>query len=94
MRIKTNRLMLTLGQRRLLRSVKMKRKVLHQLPTEPTGTTKVPKAMTGIQTPLLLKQETACRLRLILEDQVILEQQMIQRMQELTTICSASLKRK
>lgn len=98
MKIRRSILRLILGRRHLLHSIRKKRILLRQLPVPSRESTetmyRIPKAMTGRDVPLNLKPKTAFRLRGLLEDQVILEEQMTARMAELKILFSDSLKKK
>lgn len=65
--------------------------VLDPLPPEP-ATYPLPTELTGVRVPLRLKPETARALRISLEDQVILEEQMAERMETLIGLVSTSLR--
>lgn len=95
-RIRVCRLRLILGRRRLLRLTRRKRKLIKQIPMleDSREMTLIPRELTTVRVPLTLKPETAARYRLMLEDLVILEEQMAERMGILSTICSDSLKRR
>lgn len=100
-------MMLTLGLWRLLRSIKLTRRMLREIPTpdklrpmvqaERTGllylTYKLPKEMTGLQVPLTMKPGTAMEMRRILEDWVLMQERLASRMETLAGICSEALKR-
>lgn len=85
---------LTRGLRRLQRSTKLKRKILSQLPLNPKEKTEMPEALMGKRFPLSLKAETAMRMRVLLEDQVILQEQMMHRLYLMLNLFSVSRKKR
>ena len=76
--------------------------MLRQLPTPETvmvaeayqGTFQVPTRLTKVMVPMRLTPGTALSLRVSLEDQVILEERMAERMETLAGLASTSLRRR
>ena len=76
--------------------------MLRQLPTPETvmvaeayqGTFQVPTPLTLVRVPMRLTPGTALSLRVSLEDQVILEERMAERMRTLVTMISESLRKR
>ena len=80
----------------MLRLIGRTRAILRKLPIpletqDPMATYVIPTELTGVQVPLKMRQQTALDLRGCLEDQVILEERMAERMRLLTTMISQSL---
>lgn len=94
-RLRKTRLLMTLGQLRLRRSNKRIRKVLRKIPVqiEVRETIELPRTLTGIQTPLMMKCDTALELRGILEDLVLFQETVIKKMQTTKDHCSTYLKK-
>lgn len=95
-KIRKSRLLLTLGQLRLRHWSKRNRKLLRSLPLpeEMKDLFPVPKTMTAIKTPMRMTPETGLQYRLCLEIMIETEERLLNRMRELTMICSDSLMRK
>ena len=80
----------------MLRSIRKTRSLLRQLPIpteEMQESYPLPTRLTRVQTPMRLKVMTALALRRSLEDQVILEEQMTQRMRDLIGMASTYLRK-
>lgn len=91
------RFLLTLGLRHLLRLTNVQRAMLRRLPLpgEETDnlTYPLPRELTRVRVPLVLKRETALEMRRCLEDQVILLERIAQRMRDLIGMVSTSLRK-
>jgi hypothetical protein len=95
MRLRWNRLLLTLGLQHLLRLTARLRRVLRHLPmvgTDSQETLGIPRELTGVRVPLRLRPETETHLRQLLEDLVILLEMLAQRMRTLSSMISTSLR--
>lgn len=84
--IKWQTFLLILGRRRLRRSTRRLRRILRELPI-PLGMTlmedhlyPLPKELTGVRTPMRLREETALSLRESLEAQVLFQENLERRM--------------
>lgn len=82
--------------RHLLRSIRRTRRLLRQLPIpteEMEESYPMPTRLTVVRTPMRLRAMTALTLRKSLEDQVILEERMAQRMRDLIGMASTYLRK-
>lgn len=95
-KIRRARRKLIRGSRHLQRLIKKQKRTLKLLPTvmQEKPATMLPLTLTGVQTPIVLKPQTAMDLRVLLEDLILWEMRANGKLQELTTICSDSLTRK
>lgn len=92
--MRTDRLRLTLGKLRLRRLIRRQRRLSRALSlADMVPRTQVPKALTGVRVPLLLKRETAMRLRDSLADQILLEERMVEGMDSVQSSITTALGR-
>lgn len=100
--LRWNRLLLILGLWRLRRLIRKDRKTLRQMPDplelcqlwRPHTMYRIPRTMTGVTVPLKMRMSTARDLRTCLEDKVILEEALANRMEVLIGLARISLRKR
>lgn len=85
-----------LGQWRLKRSIRRARKLLRQMKVneraEITMPMPLPKELTGVQTPISLKVQSAKEMQENQQDWVLLQERILERLQMISRICSEELR--